>query len=189
MERLGISAIKAIVAMGVAAFLFLLVASFALSRVMQPKEYERVSLSREFPEFDGDRAYRDLEAVVAIGPRTPGSEGAAKTREYIRTQIEAAGLEVRMDAFEADTPLGKREMVNVTGIVQGTEPGVIVLGNHYDTKHFPDFRFVGANDGGSTTAWMIEMARALGPTKEGYSIWLCFFDGSSPAYGPVPPPG
>lgn len=68
-------------------------------------------------------------------------------------------------------------MTNLVGVVQGTLPGLILLSNHYDTKYFPEFTFVGANDGGSTTAWMLEMARSLGPQREGRTIWLCFFDG------------
>ncbi len=127
--------------------------------------------------FDGERAYRSLQEIVALGPRVSGTEASAQTRAIIRRDLEAAGIEVKEHPFVAETPSGPRQMVNVVGVVKGTRPGVIVLGNHYDTKHFADFEFVGANDGGSTTAWMIEMARALGPTREGYSIWLCWFDG------------
>lgn len=127
--------------------------------------------------FDGERAYVDLERIVGFGPRVSGTEASAKTRAYIREQVEAAGLTVTEFPFMAETPLGEREMVNVVAKVQGTEPGVILLGNHYDTKYFPDFEFVGANDGGSTAAWMIEMARALGPEREGRSVWLVWFDG------------
>ena len=132
--------------------------------------------SAETP-FDGARAYEDLAEIVAIGPRVSGSEAAKRTRGLIRSKLATAGVRVEEYPFEAITPVGRRKMVNVVGIVEGTRPGVILLGNHYDTKYFPDFEFVGANDGGSTTAWMIEMARALGPTREGYSVWLCWFDG------------
>lgn len=127
--------------------------------------------------FDGKRAFEDLRAVVAIGPRDPGSQGIVQARDYIKRQLTAAGLAVREQAFTATTPVGSKAMVNLTGVVEGTKPGVILLGNHYDTKYFPNFTFVGANDGGSTTAWMLEMARTLGPHREGCSVWLCFFDG------------
>ena len=127
--------------------------------------------------FDGARAYQLLEEIVAIGPRVSGTVQSARTRTIIRRELEAAGLRVEEHRFEAATPLGVRDMVNVVAIVEGTRPGVIILGNHYDTKYFPDFKFVGANDGGSTTAWMIEMARTLGPARDGYTVWLCWFDG------------
>jgi Zn-dependent M28 family amino/carboxypeptidase len=128
-------------------------------------------------EFDGGRAYKDLENIVAIGPRPSGSEGLARLRTMIGDELKKAGLDVQEQSFTADTPDGKIPMVNITGIVKGSKPGVIILGNHYETKLFKDIVFVGANDGGSTTAWMMEMARTLGGKREGRSVWLCFFDG------------
>ena len=100
-----------------------------------------------------------------------------KTRAYIQQELEAAKVPVLTFPFKVDTPLGTRQMVNVVGVVEGTEPGIIILSNHYDTKYMPDILFVGANDGGSTTAWMLEMARALGSAREGHTVWLTFFDG------------
>lgn len=132
--------------------------------------------SRKSP-FDGKRAYDDLIAIVEIGPRPPGSEGAERLRVLLREKLAAAGLAVSEHAFEAHTPLGSRRMVNLVAKVVGSRPGVIALSNHYDTKHFPDIRFVGANDGGSTTAWMLEMARTLGPKRTGRGVWLIWFDG------------
>jgi glutaminyl-peptide cyclotransferase len=127
--------------------------------------------------FNAERAWADLETVVGFGPRPSGSPELAALRSFIQEQLDAAGLEVWEHAFEAETPIGVLPMVNVVGVVKGSKPGILVLGNHYETKYFPDMYFVGANDGGSTTAWMIEMARALGPRREGRSVWLCFFDG------------
>jgi len=127
--------------------------------------------------FRGDRAYADLRHIVALGPREPGSSASAAARSHIRSELKAAGLTVQELPFIAQTPHGPVNMVNVFAEVKGTEPGIILLTNHYDTKVFRDFTFVGANDGGSTTAWMIEMARALGPQRTGRSVWLCWFDG------------
>jgi Zn-dependent M28 family amino/carboxypeptidase len=127
--------------------------------------------------FDGERAYTDLARIVAIGPRVPGTEGSAKVQTLIRDELKLAGLDVWEQTFTASTPLGPRSMTNLVGVVQGTQPGLILLTNHYDTKYFPEFVFVGANDGGSTTAWMLEMARTLGPQREGCTVWLCFLDG------------
>jgi len=127
--------------------------------------------------FDAKRAFADLEYVVGLGPRPSGSEAIEATRAFIRQELAKAGLEVLEQPFEAATPLGPKKMVNLTGIVQGSQAGIIILGNHYDTKYFADFTFVGANDAGSTTALMLEMARILGPRREGCTVWLCFFDG------------
>jgi hypothetical protein len=127
--------------------------------------------------FQGDRAFADLETVVAFGPRPSGSEELGRLRAWIRGELEEVGLPVFEHVFDADTPRGPITMVNLWGVVQGTKPGILILSNHYETKVFDDFVFVGANDAGSTTAWMVEMARAIGPSRTGRSVWLVFFDG------------
>lgn len=177
MRTEGASAVRVIVVVGFAAFVFVLLAAKGLQRALQPSESERVAPARNASPFDAGRAYEDLRRVVALGPRVAGSEKLAELRTLIKGELAMAGLGVREHVFEAETPIGTRVMVNVVGVIEGTKPGVIILGNHYDTKHLPDFVFVGANDAGSTTAWMLEMARTLGPRRQGRSLWLCFFDG------------
>lgn len=127
--------------------------------------------------FDGERAYRDVETVVGIGERVPGTEGSKRAQEFIRAGLTEAGVAIREFPFEARTPMGVIAMNTVVGIVEGTSDEVLILSNHYDTKYFRDFTFVGANDAGSTTGWMLEMARVLGAQREGLTIWLVFFDG------------
>jgi len=127
--------------------------------------------------FDSARAFEHIRQLVAIGPRWPGSAGSAQARRYIAAQIEAAGLEPREQAFTASTPLGAIEMANVTALIRGERSDRIVIGGHYDTKLFRRFRFVGANDGGSSTAMLLELARVLAPRKNPLSIELAFFDG------------
>jgi Zn-dependent M28 family amino/carboxypeptidase len=127
--------------------------------------------------FDGNRAYEHLRQVVGIGPRTPGSAGAQATREYIRKQLETAGVAVTEQAFDADTPIGRLRMVNVMARIPGTSPDRVVFGGHYDTKIFRDFRFVGANDAGSSTAFLIEWARVLKARKNPFTVEIVFFDG------------
>lgn len=173
----GNTALKVIVAGGVTAFVLLLLFSAGLHRMVFPDKTQIPKQGGAHSPFDGQRAYADLEKICALGPRPPGSPEAEGLRALIREELGKVGIPVKEYPFEAETPLGKRRMVNVVGTVQGSQSGVILLGNHYDTKYFPDFRFVGANDGGSTTAWMIEMARALGPRREGRSVWLVWFDG------------
>lgn len=168
---------KAIIFIGGAGCIFLLVISFGLQASLQPDGAQRPQVRRGLSPFDGARAYAGLESILAIGPRVAGTEGGAMARAYIRRELEAAKIPVEVFPFDADTPLGSRRLVNLVGTVEGSEPGIIILSNHYDTKYMPDIPFVGANDGGSTTAWMLEMARALGPKREGHTIWLTFFDG------------
>ena len=173
----GQTAMKVIVAGGVFTFVLLLLTAQVLKQSLKPNEEQRAEVGRMASPFDGQRAYDDLKKIIAIGPRVAGSQQAAATREYIQGALRSAGLEIVEQAFDASTPIGVRKMVNLTGIVHGSKPGIIVIGEHYDTKYFPEFTFVGANDGGSTTAWMIELARALGPSRTGMSVWLAFFDG------------
>ncbi len=171
--RSGKGVLNFIIAVGVLVFVLLFLISFGLKGALKNL---RGGADAALP-FDGARAYADLAHICAIGPRPPGSPGAEQVRAVIREEVSRAGLRVIEQPFEAETPYGPKKMVNVVGVVEGSRDGVIVLGNHYDTKYLPEIRFVGANDGGSTTAWMIEMARVLGPRREGRSIWLVWFDG------------
>ena len=127
--------------------------------------------------FDGDRAWEHLRRQVSFGPRPPGSEAAARTRAYLVEQLRASGIEVREDCFEAETPNGPITMVNVVATIPGKRAERIGLASHYDTKLAPDFRFVGANDGGSSTAALLELGRVLRRRANPFSIELLFFDG------------
>ena len=176
------TAIKVIATLGVLAFVLLGLTSVGLKKMIQSSGTRRAEVEQRKSKFDSKRAFADLRTVVGLGPRTPGSPQAAELRAFIHKELEQAELRVWDHTFDAHTPIGPVKMVNVVGVVEGTKPGVILLSNHYDTKRFTDFKFVGANDGGSTTAWMIEMGRALGPRREGRSVWLCFFDGEE-AFG------
>lgn len=129
------------------------------------------------PAFDGAAALRHVERLVAIGPRPAGSTGGVRAREYIAGELKRAGVAVRVEPFDADTPDGRVKMANVVGVVAGRRPDVILVGGHYDTKVFRDFRFVGANDGGSSTALLLELARALASRPREFTYWIAFFDG------------
>ena len=130
------------------------------------------------PGFDGAAALRHVERLVAIGPRVAGAPGGARARAYISRELERIkGLQVQVRPFEADTPLGRRTMANVVAVLPGRRPDVIMLGGHYDTKLFKEFRFVGANDAGSSTALLIELARRLAAAPRDYTYWLVWFDG------------
>jgi Zn-dependent M28 family amino/carboxypeptidase len=130
------------------------------------------------PTFDGKRAFSHLKAIVSIGPRPAGSPGAAKTREYITRELGAIGLKIEEQAFEAATPLGVVRMVNLRTTVPGADQGRrLIVGGHYDTKLFRDVRFVGANDGASSTAFLIELARVLKLRPARLPVEILFFDG------------
>lgn len=129
------------------------------------------------PAFSGQRAFEDIQRLVAFGPRPSGSAALRESRQWIIHQLEKAGCEVEQDAFAASTPIGPIPMVNLIAKIPGASPSVIMLAGHYDTKRFTNFRFVGANDGGSSAAFLLEMARVLGRHRQKYTYWLVFFDG------------
>jgi Zn-dependent M28 family amino/carboxypeptidase len=133
------------------------------------------------PTFDGARALRDVARVVGFGPRPPGSPAAARVRGYVAAELRQAGWRVREHPFTAQTPRGPVRMANVVAEWPGQRREIVAVGGHYDTKVFGGFRFVGANDGGSSTALLVELGRALAARHRGapprYTHWLLFFDG------------
>lgn len=129
------------------------------------------------PPFNEQRAGTDLRILVGFGPRPSGSEAIEKTRKYIVAELEKAGLKVQLDEFEAQTPRGPRKMVNIRAARAGSKPSIIALTGHYDTKLFDNVSFVGASDGGSSAAWVLEMARATLNLKLENTLEFIFFDG------------
>jgi len=127
--------------------------------------------------FNADRAFADLRTMVAFGPRPAASEALAKTRAYIVSELGKVGLKAQLDEFEALTPRGRKKMINIRASRVGPRPESIALVGHYDTKIFENFSFVGANDGGSSAAWVLEMARATEGLKLQHTLEFVFFDG------------
>lgn len=127
--------------------------------------------------FSGGRAFADLKRLVAFGPRPSGSSALAKSRQEIIRQLQQAGAQVEEDSFAAATPLGSVPMTNLIAKFAGTRPQVVIVAGHYETKRFDDFAFVGANDGGSSAAFLLELARVLARRKNTLTFWLVFFDG------------
>jgi len=136
-------------------------------------------------KFDSARAWKDLEAQIAIGPRPAGSAALQKTRDYILAELKKAGVEARLQVFIARTPLGETSMANIIATIPGRRPERMAIASHFDTKVTPFTspsgarvtRFVGASDGASSTAALLELARALKPRQNEFTIELLFFDG------------
>src|SRR5437899_5333463 len=117
------------------------------------------SPTKSASDFDGNRAFEHVRKQVEFGPRPAGSAELEKTRGYIVDQLKSYGLNVTTDEFHPMTPQGEKKMVNVTAELPGESSDVIVLSSHYDTKYFKEFKFVGANDAGSSTGALMEIAR------------------------------
>jgi glutaminyl-peptide cyclotransferase len=129
------------------------------------------------PTFDGAHAFEDLKHLVAFGPRPAGSEALARARSWMKRELAQSGLHTEDDAFAAATPAGNIAMTNLIVRIPGSSPAILMVAGHYDTKRFGNFRFVGANDGGSSAAVLTELARVLTRRPSPDTIWLVFFDG------------
>ena len=128
-------------------------------------------------KFDSSRAWEHLRQLVGIGPRPAGSPAIEQTRKYIKDQLASAGVAVADQAWDDETPLGKVRMVNLVATIPGARKDRLVIAGHYDTKLFRQFRFVGASDGGSSAAFLIELARVLKARKNPLTLELLFLDG------------
>jgi glutaminyl-peptide cyclotransferase len=127
---------------------------------------EQTTTAPEQRSFDAERAFADLEAQVQIGPRPSGTAANRETAELIASRLRDAGVE----EIAIQGPWR-----NVVGVIPGDEPDAIVLGAHFDTKdEIPGF--VGANDGASGVAVVLEIARALNGPLDGSSVYFALFD-------------
>jgi hypothetical protein len=132
-------------------------------------------------EFSGEKAFAHVQRLVDFGPRPAGSTAIEKSRDYIEDQLRRFGWQVTRQTFSDDTPRGKIHFVNLLAQFSGqgtARASLLLLCSHYDTKMFDTIRFVGANDGGSSTGLLLELARVIGQHPNlARKIELVFFDG------------
>ena len=136
--------------------------------------------TKVWEEFSGEKALAHVQRLVDFGPRPPGSDAIEKSGDYIDNQLRLAGWHVTRQAFTDDTPRGKVRFVNLIARfpAQAKTAPTFLLCSHYDTKTFDTIRFVGANDGGSSTGLLLELARGLGQHPNfAVKTELVFFDG------------
>lgn len=128
-------------------------------------------------QFNGKRAYSYAQKVVNCGPRWIGSTGHLCAENLLKRSF--AHDDLVEDTFTTTTPAGAMTMHNFIAKFPGKKNGIIVLASHYETNYpLRDIHYVGANDGASTTGFLMEMANLLRRRQlDGYSVWLVFFDG------------
>lgn len=121
--------------------------------------------------FNERRAFALLREQVELGPRPAGSAASRQLAERLRRLLPNGRFQ--------PVPDGLR---NVIGVVRGRNPKrTIIVGAHYDTKDLP--RFVGANDGASGTATVVELARTIKPRQLRPTIVFILFDGEESPRG------
>ncbi len=137
----------------------------------QPKQVE-------LPPFDGQRAFAEVEALVRFSPRDAGTPGGWKAAEHILQRLESFGIENKIDTFTDMTPEGEKTFRNVIGQIRGKTDRWIILGSHFDTMPGIE-NFQGANDSGSSTGVLLELARMISTSEvvPDTGILFAFFDG------------
>jgi Zn-dependent M28 family amino/carboxypeptidase len=133
------------------------------------------ALAAERKNFSGAEALAFTKQAVLLGARPDGSTAIAKLRALIKQQVGMRGCELIPDRFTAQTPDGPVAMENIIAKFPGKSGRAIAVSGHYDTKKLADF--VGANDGGSSTGVLLELAAALAGRPRSDDVYLVFFDG------------
>jgi glutaminyl-peptide cyclotransferase len=131
-------------------------------------------------DFSGEHALEYTRKAVAFGPRPPGSPAIKQLQAYILAQIKAHGATASTDDFTAATPKGSIAMRNIIARFPGKSGKAIVISGHYDTKLLPGF--VGANDGGSSTGFLLALMETLQGAPRQDDVWLIWLDGEE-AFG------
>lgn len=127
--------------------------------------------------FSGASALAFAAKAASFGPRPPGSPAIRKLQEYIVAQLKLDRCEITVDPFTAQTPLGPVPMRNIIAHFRGTSGRAVAITGHYDTKSMPGISFVGANDGGSSAGFLLELARVLAARRHKNDIYVVWFDG------------
>ena len=174
MARIAFSFVRRLHPVAVISFIFVLLVSILCAESLRPSQ------RRIWEEFSGEKALAHVQRLVDLGPRPPGSEAIETSRNYIENQLRLSGWQVTRQPFTDDTPRGKIQFVNLIARFPGhgsTVPSFLLC-SHYDTKTFDTIRFVGANDSGSSSGLLLELARVLGRHPNlAAKIELVFFDG------------
>lgn len=131
--------------------------------------------------FRGSSALAYCNKAIEFGPRPSGSTALLRLQAYLRAELRQRRCQLVEDAFVADTPLGRVPMRNFIAKFAGSSGRAVAITGHYDTKLFRDFRFVGANDGGSSTGLLLELARVLSGSEHKDDIYLVWLDGEEAA--------
>ena len=154
---------------------------FVSSMLVVPVAPAPATAAKIWEEFSGEKAFAHVQRLVDFGPHPPGSKAIEKSRDYIEDQLRRSGWQVTRQAFSDDTPRGRTQFVNLIAHFSGQgKPASprFLLCSHYDTKIFDTIRFVGANDGGSSTGLLLELARVIGEHPDlAKNLELVFFDG------------
>ncbi len=178
--------------------LLCIAAIFLLPYWNRPRDREADAAMAVTPApIDGKRAYAYLKRICEIGPRPAGSTANAGQRAMVAKHFQAHGATITEQPFNGIDPRDHTPvaMVNLVGSWHPERRERVVLGAHYDTRPFPDeerdparrtLPFIGANDGASGVALLMEIAHHLNALPTSWGVDLVLFDGEELVYGQGP---
>lgn len=180
--------------LGVSFAIIALTVTLVVTQYLRTREANAGMLAVKPAPIDGQRAFKYLKEICAMGPHTAGSAANSKVREYAIAHFKKAGAVVREQAFTGTDPkTGKKvEMVNVIAAWNPERKDRVVIGAHYDSRPFPDEDedpekrkqpFVGANDPASGIALLMELATHMEKLETTWGVDLVLFDGEELVYG------
>lgn len=184
----GIFAGLLVFGVGLALFLLALLNNGTLAWSQRQAESK---LALDDIPFGGERAYGYLKQICEIGPRVSGTEGMRRQQELLKTHFESLGGRVSLQEFQARNPIdgGRVPMANTIVEWHPEKTERILLCCHYDTRPFPDQDpvnpkgvFLGANDGASGAALLMELAHEMAALKCRYGVDFVLFDGEELVY-------
>nr|WP_226894689.1 M28 family peptidase [Luteolibacter marinus] len=133
--------------------------------------------------FSGDNALAHVRALDELGPRPPASPGYEKALAYLEAEFSRHGWTAVRQTFSRGTPKGPVTFTNLlarhtAGGIDWSKSTPVVIGGHLDSKAIDAFTFTGANDGGSSTGVILELARVLaGDPAAAAKVEFVLFDG------------
>ncbi len=159
-----------------AAIFSLIVGMTLIASAREKDSSQKAADMGPLPAFNSTRAMQYVKEIVALGPRPIGSANHKKVEDYIHAHLK--GDDVEDDVFTITATEGKFPVHNIVAKFPGTRDGTIVIASHYDTNWpLKDTSYIGANDGASSSALLLEIANQLrGKKLEGYSVWLLWDD-------------
>ncbi len=132
--------------------------------------------------FNAENATNAMQRVAELikdyTPRDAGTPEGEKAALWLKNQMVASGVDAKLDRFEDETPRGSKSFVNVIGTLPGKSDQWIILLSHFDTKTGIDRKFEGANDSGSSTGLLLELAALIKNAGDRrYNYLFGFMDG------------
>lgn len=140
------------------------------------------------PRFDEDHAFSYLVAQCDFGPRNPGSDGYYACLDYLITELDQSANEIILQDFSYQEQRYNK-LYNLRNIIARFNPDSefqTVISAHWDTRPWADQEglrqerdqpIIGANDGASGVAILLELAKIMGETPPPIGVNLVFFDG------------